>query len=64
VPTFELLEFLGTKFLTILTTASQHFDCLIIVGGLFFVTYMMLGESRLRLDFRLGTWSKGYRWSV
>ena len=34
------------------------------VLGTFFFAHMMLGESRLRLDFRLGTWPKSYRWSV
>ena len=31
-----------------------------LVLGAFFVAHMMLGESRSRLDFRLGTWPKGY----
>ena len=32
--------------------------------GAFCVAHMMLGESRPRIDFRLGTWPEGYRWSV
>ena len=29
-------------------------------GGSLFVAHMMLKESKPRLDFRLGTWPKGY----
>ena len=30
-------------------------------GCLLFVAHMMLGESKPRLNFKLGTWPQGYR---